>query len=124
MWLKGLLLLALLCTLGLAIPEPVREKCLETLNNSTTIVPRAAERLGFDISTSQSTSFFSCMRKNGYTKAAIRAYIQGCAVGGAVDSGFMTSYNNARAAGFSAPNDIDAYMFPCELPELEFSKGS
>jgi hypothetical protein len=104
-----LFLFALSCSAGLAAGEEYHETA-----NTSTLVPRAAEKLGFDVSVAQSTSFFSCMRKNGYTKAVIRAYIQGCGVGGEVDSGFMTSYNNARAAGFKAPNDIDAYMFPCE----------
>jgi hypothetical protein len=108
------LIFAFWCAPGLAIPSAAGDEYLEIPNNSSSLAPRAAERLGFDISVGQSTSFFSCMRKNRYTKAVIRAYIQGCGVGGEVDSGFMTSYNNARAAGFKAPDEIDAYMFPCE----------
>jgi hypothetical protein len=105
-------LFALWCATGLARPGAAGEGHIEA--NITTLAPMAAEKLGFDVSAAQSTSFFSCMRKNGYTKAVIRAYIQGCGVGGEVDKSFMTSYNNARAAGFKTPNEIDAYMFPCE----------
>jgi len=97
---------------GLAFPNAFPGD--QDLDNSTSLLaPRAANLLGFDISASRTKSFFTCMRNNGYKKVVIRAYIQGCARGGEVDSAFLTSYNNAKAAGFSAPNDIDAYMFPC-----------
>jgi hypothetical protein len=37
---------------------------------------------------------------------------------GQVDTGFLTSYTNAKDAGFSAPNEVDAYMFPCMASKL------
>lgn len=74
-----------------------------------------ADLKGFDISQAQSTSFWSCMRNEGYHKVNIRAYFQSCgSKGGAVDPNFLKSYNAARNAGFNAPNEIDAYMFPCQ----------
>jgi hypothetical protein len=74
-----------------------------------------ADLKGFDISQAQSTSFWSCMRNDGYRKVNIRAYFQSCgSKGGAVDPNFLKSYNAARSAGFAAPSEIDAYMFPCE----------
>ncbi|KAF2428810.1 hypothetical protein EJ08DRAFT_311398 [Tothia fuscella] len=73
-----------------------------------------ADLKGFDISQAQSTSFWSCMRNNGYNKVLIRAYFQSCgSKGGDIDPNFIKSYNAARNAGFKAPDEIDAYMFPC-----------
>jgi hypothetical protein len=73
-----------------------------------------ADLKGFDISQPQSISFWSCMRNAGYNKVNIRAYFQSCgSKGGDIDPNFLSSYNAARKAGFQAPNQIDAYMFPC-----------
>lgn len=49
-------------------------------------------------------------KSEGFTKAIIRGYEEACSVGGEVDSNFVSSYNNARAAGYT---DIDTYWFPC-----------
>jgi hypothetical protein len=101
-----------------------------TAHPSSTLFPeKRSEQLRFDISTAQSKSFFTCMRSNGYKKVAIRIYQQACGVGvsfsvgwqefqltnfkGEIDKAFLTSYNNAKDAGFSTPSEIDAYMFPC-----------
>ncbi|KAF9051774.1 glycoside hydrolase superfamily [Panaeolus papilionaceus] len=46
----------------------------------------------------------------GFTKAIIRGYEEACGVGGEVDPNFVSSYKNARAAGYT---DIDMYWFPC-----------
>jgi hypothetical protein len=46
----------------------------------------------------------------GFTKAIIRGYEEACGVGGEVDPNFVSSYKNARAAGYT---DIDTYWFPC-----------
>ena len=46
----------------------------------------------------------------GFTKAVIRGYEEACGVGGEVDPNFVSSYNNARAAGYT---NIDTYWFPC-----------
>jgi len=46
----------------------------------------------------------------GFTKAVIRGYEEACGAGGQVDPNFVSSYNNARAAGYT---DIDTYLFPC-----------
>ncbi|MCJ1398404.1 hypothetical protein MMC11_001602 [Xylographa trunciseda] len=63
----------------------------------------------FDISSSQTSAFWSCAAQT-YQKAVIRGYYQACASGGAVDPDFVGSYNAARAAGIT---NIDAYMFAC-----------
>ena len=46
----------------------------------------------------------------GFTKAVIRGYEEACGRGGEVDLNFVTTYNNARTAGYT---NIDAYWFPC-----------
>ena len=46
----------------------------------------------------------------GFTRAIIRGYEEACSIGGEVDPNFVSSYNNARAAGYT---DIDTYWFPC-----------
>ncbi|KAF5328383.1 hypothetical protein D9619_013285 [Psilocybe cf. subviscida] len=46
----------------------------------------------------------------GFTKAVVRGYQKACSVGGRVDSNFVQSYKNARAAGFT---NIDTYWYPC-----------
>ena len=46
----------------------------------------------------------------GFTKAIIRGYEEACGVGGEVDPNFVSSYKNARAAGYT---NIDTYWFPC-----------
>ena len=74
---------------------------------------RACDISGFDISTTRSSAFWSCMKKAGYGKVNIRAYQQACSVGGEVDSGFLKSYKAAKAAGFTC-DQIDAYFFPCK----------
>ncbi|KAG0073564.1 hypothetical protein BGZ92_003797, partial [Podila epicladia] len=40
----------------------------------------------------------------------MRGFQEACAIGGRVDSDFLPSYRNARAAGYT---DIDVYMVPC-----------
>jgi hypothetical protein len=82
-----------------------------TLAALTTLA--SADLKGFDISQPQSSSFWSCMHSNGFNKVAIRIYQEACGPGGQVDPNFLASYNAAKAAGFSAPNGIDGYMFPC-----------
>jgi hypothetical protein len=80
-----------------------------------------ADLKGFDISQPQSTSFWTCMRNAGYNKVNIRAYFQSCgSKGGDMDPNFLSSYNAARNAGFKAPNEIDAYMFPCQYLSFPF----
>jgi len=46
----------------------------------------------------------------GFTRAIIRGFEEACSIGGEVDPNFVTSYKNARAAGYI---DIDTYWFPC-----------
>jgi hypothetical protein len=46
----------------------------------------------------------------GFTKAIIRGYEEACSIGGEVDPNFVSSYNNARSAGYT---NIDMYWFPC-----------
>ncbi|KAH9476343.1 putative GH family 25 lysozyme 4 [Psilocybe cubensis] len=57
-----------------------------------------------------STATYSKALGEGFTKAIIRGYEEACGVGGEVDPNFVSSYNNARAAGYT---DIDTYWFPC-----------
>ena len=49
-------------------------------------------------------------RGEGFTKAVIRGYEEACSIGGEVDPNFVSSYKNARAAGYT---NIDMYWFPC-----------
>ena len=46
----------------------------------------------------------------GFTKAIIRGDEEACKIGGEVDPNFVSSYKNARAAGYT---NIDTYWFPC-----------
>jgi len=63
-----------------------------------------------DSSTLVSEATYAKARGEGFTKAIIRGYEEACGVGGEVDPNFVSSYNNARAAGYT---DIDMYWFPC-----------
>lgn len=50
----------------------------------------------------------------GFTKAIIRGYAEACSIGGQVDSNFVQSYKNARAAGYTnIYTNIDTYWTPC-----------
>lgn len=49
-------------------------------------------------------------RGEGFTKAIIRGYEEACSIGGEVDPNFVSSYKNARSAGYT---NIDMYWFPC-----------
>lgn len=64
-----------------------------------------------DISSTQTSSFWSCAAQNN-RKVVIRGYRQSCGSGGSVDTALLSSYNAARAAGFT---NIDVYFFPCKL---------
>ncbi|KAI8074562.1 glycoside hydrolase superfamily, partial [Gongronella butleri] len=68
--------------------------------------------LGADVSVATSQDTFSCLIGQGLTQFVARAYMEawGRDPGGAIDSGAVTSYNNAYAAG---ANNVDVYMFPC-----------
>ena len=77
------------------------------------IIEHAADIKGIDLSSAKSSSFWSCVHKDGYRKVSIRGYQQACGFGGKVDSNFLPSYKAARAAGFSG-SQIDAYFFPCK----------
>ena len=57
-----------------------------------------------------SEATYAKARSEGFTKAVIRGYEEACGAGGEVDPNFVSSYNNARAAGYT---DIDTYLFPC-----------
>ena len=63
-----------------------------------------------DSSTLVSTATYSKALSEGFTKAIIRGFEEACGVGGEVDPNFVSSYNNARAAGIT---NIDTYWFPC-----------
>jgi hypothetical protein len=65
---------------------------------------------GVDSSTLVSKATYAKAKSEGFTKAVIRGYYEACAAGGSVDPNFVTSYNNARAAGIT---NIDTYWFPC-----------
>ncbi|KAI9838130.1 MAG: hypothetical protein M1819_006286 [Sarea resinae] len=82
-------------------------RSLLTLLSGAALV--AADLTALDISSAQSSSFWTCAASN-YDKVVIRGYQQACGEGGAVDSNFVASYNAAANAGVSY---IDAYMFPC-----------
>jgi hypothetical protein len=63
-----------------------------------------------DSSTAVSQATFTTAKNEGFTKAIIRGYYEACGSGGAVDPNFVSSYQNARAAGIT---NIDTYWFPC-----------
>ncbi|KAF5328358.1 hypothetical protein D9619_013284 [Psilocybe cf. subviscida] len=64
-----------------------------------------------DSSTLVSVATYEKALGEGFTKAVIRGYEEACgSPGGEVDPNFVSSYNNARAAGYT---DIDMYWFPC-----------
>ena len=65
---------------------------------------------GVDSATLVSTATYATARSQGFTKAVIRGYQEACEAGGLVDPNFVTSYNNARAAGIT---NIDTYWVPC-----------
>ncbi|CAD6443645.1 f1a389cd-0d7b-446a-87e7-47133a3a7f50 [Sclerotinia trifoliorum] len=77
--------------------------CIKSSGSTSTGSP------GFDISQPGSAAFFQCAKKTKNI-VAIRGYEQACGSGGQVDSNFVTSYKNAKAAGFTR---IDSYLFPC-----------
>ena len=53
---------------------------------------------------------YSYLGIRGFTRAIIRGYDPACSKGGQVNSDFVKSYANARAAGFT---DIQTYFLPC-----------
>lgn len=62
--------------------------------------------LGLDLSTSTSSSAFSCLKNAGYSFVIVRAYQSF----GEPDRAASATIANAKAAGFDY---IDVYMFPC-----------
>jgi len=75
------------------------------------IIPAAFSLIhGVDSSSLVSEATFSKAKGEGFTKAVIRGFEEACSVGGEVDPNFVSSYNNARAAGYT---NIDAYWYPC-----------
>ena len=62
--------------------------------------------LGVDLSTSASTSVFSCLKNEGYEFVIVRAYESI----GKPDSAAVYTIANAMSAGFK---HVDVYMFPC-----------
>lgn len=65
---------------------------------------------GVDSSSLVPEATFSKAKGEGFTKAVIRGFEEACSVGGEVDPNFVSSYNNARAAGIT---NIDTYWYPC-----------
>jgi len=65
---------------------------------------------GVDSSQLVPESTFATARGEGFVKAVIRGFEEACSVGGEVDPNFVSSYNNARAAGIT---NIDTYWYPC-----------
>jgi len=65
---------------------------------------------GVDSSALVPEATYSKAKGEGFTKAVIRGYEEACGVGGEVDPNFVSTYNNARAAGIT---NIDTYWFPC-----------
>ena len=63
------------------------------------------------------------MHQNGFNKVLIRIYQEATgdncwsSASGSIDPGFLPSYQAAISAGFKAPDEIDAYMFPCAGPQ-------
>jgi hypothetical protein len=53
---------------------------------------------------------YSQIRQEGFTRAIIRGYDSACTSGGEVNPNFVSSYENARAAGYT---DIHTYWLPC-----------
>ncbi|CAG8527999.1 25353_t:CDS:1, partial [Dentiscutata erythropus] len=76
------------------------------------IINQAFSTLQVDVSALTSVTAFNCAKNLGYSRAAIRGYFEayGNNPGGAIDSNFLKSYENAKKAGYT---DIDVYMFPC-----------
>ncbi|CAG8667770.1 4970_t:CDS:2, partial [Cetraspora pellucida] len=71
-----------------------------------------ATTLSVDVSTLTSVAAFNCVKNLSHSSVTIRGYFEayGNNPGGAIDSNFLKSYENAKKAGF---NNIDVYMFPC-----------
>ncbi|ORX49907.1 glycoside hydrolase [Hesseltinella vesiculosa] len=67
--------------------------------------------LGVDVSVATSQSAISCLVGKGYKTVIARAYTEayGANPGGKVDTGAVTTYKNAIAAGAA----VDVYLFPC-----------
>ncbi|KAF8056655.1 glycoside hydrolase superfamily [Lyophyllum atratum] len=65
---------------------------------------------GVDSSQLVPTATFTKAKGEGFVKAVIRGYQEACSVGGRVDPNFVSTYNNARAAGIT---NIDTYWYPC-----------
>jgi hypothetical protein len=61
---------------------------------------------GVDSATQVSEPLYAKAQGEGFTKAIIRGYQEACSLGGQVDPNFVSSYQNARAAGFT---NIDMY---------------
>ncbi|KIJ35648.1 glycoside hydrolase family 25 protein [Sphaerobolus stellatus SS14] len=92
---RSLLVLPTLFVSSLALIFAVESDTLASTAASATLV---------------STAAYTMAKSQNFTRAVIRVYGPGCSVGGEVDPNFLSSYNNARAAGFS---DIDIYWYPC-----------
>lgn len=92
--------------------------------------PSGGDLPSFDLSSAQSSSFWTCAAGKGIKKVIPRGYTQACGSvrlprsltiintvadillqGGAVDPNMATTYKAAKAVGITS---IDAYMFPCE----------
>lgn len=63
-----------------------------------------------DSTTLISEAIYAETLRQGFTKAIIRGLEASCGAGAEVNSNFVGSYNNARAAGYT---DIDTYWMPC-----------
>jgi hypothetical protein len=74
------------------------------------IVPSYSLIFAVDSSQLVPEATYAKARSEGFTKAIIRGYEEACSVGGEVDPNFVSSYKNARAAGYT---NIDTYWFPC-----------
>ena len=66
--------------------------------------------LAVDSSQLVSKAIYTKARAEGFTKAIIRGYEEACGIGGETDPNYVSSYKNAREAGYT---DIDMYWFPC-----------
>ena len=65
-----------------------------------------AATLGIDVSTSVSSSNFTCLKNAGYDFLIVRAYRSN----GSPDSSAINTTANAHKAGIQ---NVDVYMFPC-----------
>lgn len=91
-----------------ACPGPSDIECC--VPSSTSPPPSGINLPSFDLSSAQSSSFWTCAAGKGIKKVIPRGYTQACGSGGAVDPNLATTYKAAKAVGITS---IDAYMFPC-----------